>query len=141
MAKVKATCINKEKGRKFYVPEINLIKDLGVLGDFHAKGGDRQVSLLASESIDEMRKKGLKLDDGAFGENIITEGLDLVSLKIGQHLKLGETEVEITKIGKECVARCQIYYQTGDCIMPREGVFVKVLAGGIVKKGDEIIVL
>ncbi|OGC08664.1 molybdenum cofactor sulfurase [candidate division WOR-1 bacterium RIFOXYA2_FULL_36_21] len=141
MPKVKATCINKEKGRKFSTAQLNLIQNLGVEGDFHAKGGDRQVSLLASESIDEMRKKGLKLDDGAFGENIITEGLDLVSLKIGQHLKLGETEVEITKIGKECVARCQIYYQTGDCIMPREGVFVKVLAGGIVKKGDEIIVL
>jgi MOSC domain-containing protein YiiM len=141
MPKTKATCINKEKGRKFSTLEVELVKDLGISGDFHAKGGDRQVSLLASESIAKMREKGLTLDDGAFGENIITEGINLISLNIGRHLKIANTEIEITKIGKECVKRCEIYYQTGDCIMPREGVFAKVLNGGVIKKGDEIKIL
>ena len=85
-----------------------------------------------------MKAKGLKLEDGAFGENIITQGIDLVSLKIGQHLKIGQAELEITKIGKECVERCIIYHTTGDCIMPREGVFAKVLTSGIVKPGDKL---
>lgn len=138
MGKIKATCVSKSKGQKSEIKEINLIKDLGVEGDFHAKGGDRQVSLLSSESIQKMRDKGLKLKNGAFGENIVTEGINLISLKIGQQLKVGEAEIEITKIGKECVERCAIYYQAGDCIMPREGIFAKVLKGGIVKPGDNI---
>ncbi len=138
MAKVKATCISKVKGQKSKVKAISLIKDLGVEGDFHAKGGDRQISLLASESIEKMRAKGLELEDGAFGENIVTEGINLLSLKIGQKLKIGEAEVEISKIGKECPERCSIYYAAGDCIMPREGVFAKVLKGEAVKAGDEI---
>lgn len=138
MGKIKATCVSKSKGQKSEIKEINLIKDLGVEGDFHARGGDRQVSLLSSESIQKMRDKGLKLKNGAFGENIVTEGINLISLKIGQQLKVGEAEIEITKIGKECVERCAIYYQAGDCIMPREGIFAKVLKGGIVKPGDNI---
>jgi len=141
MPKIQAVCINKSKGRKFADSEINLIADLGVEGDFHAKGGERQVSLLAHESIEKMRAKGLNLDDGAFGENIVTEGIELVALKIGQKLKIGEAEVEVTKIGKECVERCAIFYQTGDCIMPREGIFGKVLVGGKVKAKDALEVL
>ena len=135
---VKATCVSKERGQKTEVSEINLIKDLGVEGDFHAKGGERQVSLLACESIHKMEEKGLKLKNGAFGENIITEGIDLLSLKIGQRLKIGEAEIEITKIGKECKERCAIYYQTGDCIMPREGIFAKVIKNGNVRAKDSI---
>ncbi len=139
MSKVKATCISKVKGQKSQVTSINLIENLGVEGDFHAKGGERQVSLLAEESIQKMREKGLTLIPGAFGENIVTEGIELISLSIGQKIKIGETELEISKIGKECPKRCEIFYKTGDCIMPREGVFAKVIKGGIIKAGDEII--
>lgn len=138
MAKVEATCISKLKGQKSKVKTINLIKDFGIEGDFHAKGGDRQVSLLASESIRKMKDKGLKLEPGAFGENIVTEGIDLLSLKIGQKLKIGEAQIEISKIGKECPERCSIYYAAGDCIMPREGVFARVNKSGVVKAGDQI---
>jgi len=138
MAKIKAVCISSVRGPKSKVEEINLVKDLGVEGDYDAKGGLRQVSLLARESIQKQKEKGIELDDGAFGENIITEGIELTKLSIGQKLKIGEAELEITKIGKECVKRCIIYYQTGDCIMPREGVFAKVLKGGQIKPGDTI---
>jgi len=135
---VKSTCISKEKGPKSKVDSLTLVADKGVDGDYHAKGGDRQVSFLANESIKKMKAKGLKLEDGAFGENIITEGIDLLSLKIGQHLRVGHAEVEITKIGKECVERCIIYHTVGDCIMPREGIFAKVLTGGKVEAGDTL---
>lgn len=138
MAKIKATCLSKVKGQKSKVKTINLLKDLGAEGDYHAKGGDRQLSLLAVESIQKMKDQGLKLADGAFGENIVTEGIDLLSLKPGQKLKISEAEIEISKIGKECPERCAIYYAVGDCIMPREGIFARVLKGGKVKPGDEI---
>ncbi|MFH1347538.1 MAG: MOSC domain-containing protein [Candidatus Margulisiibacteriota bacterium] len=141
MAKIKATCISQSKGPKSKVAEVVLLEDLGVEGDFHAKGGERQVSLLASESIQKMKDKGLKLEDGAFGENIVTEGIDLLTLKIGQKLKIGGAEIEISKIGKECPERCAIYYAAGDCIMPREGIFAKVLRGGKVKAGDSLEVI
>lgn len=135
---IKAVCISKDRGQKTEISEIKLIKDLGVEGDYHARGGNRQVSLLAAESIQKMKDKGLKLEHGAFGENIVTEGLNLLSLKIGQKLKISEAEIEISKIGKECPERCAIYYAAGDCIMPREGIFAKVLRGGKVKAGDKI---
>ncbi|MBU0672370.1 MAG: MOSC domain-containing protein [Candidatus Margulisbacteria bacterium] len=138
---IKATCISQDKGQKTAVKDIALIKDLGVEGDYHAKGGERQVSLLAAESIQKMKDKGLKLEPGAFGENIVTEGIDLLSLKIGQKIKLGQTELEISKIGKECPERCAIYYAAGDCIMPREGIFAKVLKSGKVKAGDALEVI
>jgi MOSC domain-containing protein YiiM len=136
--RVKATCLSKVKGQKSEIKTINLIPDLGVEEDFHAQGGERQVSLLAEESIAKMRAKGLKLEPGAFGENIVTEGVDLLALKIGQKIKIGEAEIEISKIGKECPKRCAIYYAAGDCIMPREGVFARVLSGGKIKAGDII---
>jgi len=138
MSKVQATCLSKNKGQKTEVSTFTLIKDLGVEGDFHARGGERQVSLLAAESIQKMKDKGLKLEPGAFGENIVTESIDLLTLKIGQKLKIGEAEIAISKIGKECPERCAIYYAAGDCIMPREGVFAKVLKGGKVKPGDTL---
>ncbi len=140
MAKVKAVCISSEKGRKVKVEEASLVVGLGIKGDFHA-GSKRQVSLLAEESIDKMREKGLQLKPGDFGENIMTEGIDLVSLSVGTKIKIGSTaELEVTEIGKKCPAPCDIYYQVGDCIMPREGVFAKVLKGGQIKPGDDIII-
>ncbi|MBU0629808.1 MAG: MOSC domain-containing protein [Candidatus Margulisbacteria bacterium] len=138
MPQVKAVCVSPVQGPKNEVKEINLIEELGVEGDHHAKGGIRQVSLLANESIDKMKAKGLKLVNGSFGENIITEGIDLLSLNIGERLAIGETLLEISKIGKECVKRCIIYYQVGDCVMPREGIFGMVVKGGTIKAGDII---
>lgn len=141
MPKIKAVCLSQEKGPKSEAQGIRLIKDVGVEGDFHATGGDRQVSLVAAESIKKILDKGLPLTNGAFGENVITEGIDLRSLKIGQRMLLGEAEVEIAGIGKECIERCLIYFQTGDCIMPREGVFARVLKSGRVGPGDHVEVI
>jgi len=133
--------MSHNKGPKSEARSIRLIKDVGVEGDFHAKGGDRQVSLLATESIKKIRDKGLTLANGAFGENVITEGIDLCSLRIGQCIQIGEAEVEISRIGKNCVERCLIYYRTGDCIMPREGVFARILKSGRVRSGDPVEVI
>lgn len=117
-----------------------LVEELGLKGDAHAGFAHRQVSLLADESIDKMRALGLEnLRPGAFGENLTTRGLDLISLQVGQRLRIGEEVVlEVSQIGKECVDRCAIYYQAGDCIMPREGIFARVITGGRVSNGDAI---
>ena len=117
-----------------------LVEELGLKGDAHAGFAHRQVSLLADESIDKMRALGLEdLRPGAFGENLTTEGLDLISLQVGQRLRIGEEVVlEVSQIGKECVDRCAIYYQAGDCVMPREGIFARVIKGGRVSNGDAI---
>jgi MOSC domain-containing protein YiiM len=111
----------------------------GLADDAHAGAWHRQVSLLAVESIDKMRLMGLDVGPGDFGENLTTRGLDLVSLPVGTRLEVGEeTLLEITQIGKECHDRCAIYYQAGDCVMPKEGVFARVLNGGMIEVGDEI---
>jgi MOSC domain-containing protein YiiM len=111
----------------------------GLADDAHAGAWHRQVSLLAVESIDKMRLMGLDVGPGDFAENLTTRGLDLVSMPVGTRLKVGaETLLEITQIGKECHERCAIYYQAGDCVMPKEGVFARVLKGGQVEVGDEI---
>lgn len=136
---VVAVCISEKKGeRKTLVPQVELRVDHGIVGDAHAGDWHRQVSLLAEESIDKMRRLGLSVTAGAFAENITTRGLDLVSLPVGTRLHLGETLVEVTQIGKECHTRCAIYYQAGDCVMPKEGIFAKVIHGGVVKPGDTI---
>ena len=143
-AEVAAVCISREKHvQKEEVEEVLLVTDLGIEGDAHAGFAHRQVSLLADESVDKMRQKGLTdLKPGAFGENLVTRGVDLVALNVGDRLGIGEEVLlEVTQIGKECVDRCAIYYQTGDCIMPREGIFTRVLQGGKVTAGDEIRVL
>ena len=112
------------------------------VGDAHAGPGTRQVSILAEESIDKMRSKGLKVNPGDFAENITTIDMDLAGLKVSDKLKIGEEAVlEITQFGKECHARCSIYYQAGDCVMPKEGVFARVLKGGIIKSGDKMEVI
>ena len=116
-----------------------LIKDQGMEHDGHAGPGDRQVSLLAKESIDTMRAKGLYIDFGDFAENFTTEGIELVALPLGTQLKAGNSAVlEITRIGKECHERCHIFHSVGDCVMPRDGVFARVLEGGEVNDGDSL---
>lgn len=119
-----------------------LVENFGLQGDAHAGDWHRQVSLLADESIERMRQKGLVVGYGDFAENITTLGIDLVNLPIGTKLQIGETILlEVTQIGKQCHSRCAIYYQTGDCVMPREGIFARVLKGGTIRIGDEIEVL
>jgi MOSC domain-containing protein YiiM len=138
---IAAVCMSRVKHvQKNEVEEANLITDLGMEGDAHAGFAHRQVSLLADESVEKMRAKGLSdLRPGAFGENLVTRGIDLLSLRVGDRLRVGsEITLEVTQIGKECVERCAIYYQAGDCIMPREGIFTRVIDGGRVKAGDEV---
>jgi len=121
------------------VGEAELKADWGIVGDAHAGHWHRQVSLLAMESIEKMRQRGLNVGPGSFAENLTTQGLDLLSLPIGSRVRVGEEVVlEITQHGKVCHDRCAIYEMAGDCVMPREGVFAKVLRGGQVKAGDKI---
>ena len=137
--KVVAVCISAQKGeRKKPVAEVLIRENHGIVGDAHAGDWHRQISLLALESIKKMQDKGLDVTTGDFAENITTEGIDLPSLPIGTRLVIGETLNEVTQIGKECHTRCAIYQQAGDCVMPREGIFVKVLRGGIVRTNDSI---
>jgi MOSC domain-containing protein YiiM len=139
MAQVLAVCISENKGeRKKPVESVELRENHGIVGDAHAGEWHRQVSLLASESIDKMRKLGLDVDSGDFAENITTCGIDLVSLPVGSRLKVGETVLEVTQIGKECHTRCAIFYQAGDCVMPKEGIFARVITGGLIRPGDGI---
>jgi MOSC domain-containing protein YiiM len=142
-AEIVEVSISKEKGtRKENIPEGVLIENHGFRDDAHAGDWHRQVSLLAIESIEKIRAKGLDVGPGDFAENITTRGVDLVNLPIGTRLKVGEEVLmEVTQIGKECHTRCAIYYQAGDCVMPREGIFTKVLKGGRVKKSDPIVVI
>jgi MOSC domain-containing protein YiiM len=139
---VLAVCTSKKKGvRKRDVGQAELRPEWGIVGDAHAGPWHRQVSLLAWESIEKMRAVGLNVKAGSFAENITTTGLSLVDLPVGTQLRLGEALVRVTQIGKECHDRCAIYYQAGDCVMPREGIFVEVLSGGQVQAGDAIQVL
>jgi len=139
-ASVLAVCISQNKGeRKTPVPAIELVREHGIAGDAHAGDWHRQVSLLAQESIDKMRAMGLDVSAGDFAENITTIGIDLVSLPIGSKLSLGTALLEVTQIGKECHTRCAIYEQAGDCVMPKEGIFARVLKGGVVTAGVEIL--
>ncbi len=141
MKTIIAVCRSAKKGtRKQAVAEITLEKDYGVVSDAHADSAShRQVSLLAVESIDRMRAKGFDLQPGDFAENITTEGIDLARLPVGTRLAAGDRAIlEMTQIGKECHAACAIRKQVGDCIMPREGVFARVIRGGRIKAGDRI---
>jgi len=139
---VLAVCTSEKTGtRKANVGEALVRVNWGIEGDAHAGEWHRQISLLAIESIDKMRAKGLDVGPGDFAENITTEGLDLVSLPVGTRMRLGSSLVEVTQIGKVCHTRCAIYQQAGDCVMPREGIFVRVLEGGAVRVGDAVQVL
>ena len=139
MAEVVSVNISVKKGTvKREVPEIHLKLRHGIVGDAHAGDWRRQISLLAEESVDKMRSLLPGLQPGAFAENINTRGLELKTLPIGTRLRLGETEVEVTQIGKECHSDCEIKQRTGKCVMPTEGIFAVVVKEGTVRKGDEI---
>jgi len=140
--KVLAVNISKDKGtKKTNIQSCGLLKDFGLAGDAHAGPWHRQVSLLANESIEKMRAMGLKVGYGDFAENITTEGIDLVHLPIGTEVRIGgSVRLRVTQIGKECHQRCAIYYQAGDCVMPKEGIFAEVIKEGEVRVGDEIII-
>jgi MOSC domain-containing protein YiiM len=141
-AHVVAVCISEKKGeRKTPVASVDLREQHGIIGDAHAGDWHRQVSLLAHESIEKMQRMGLEVDSGDFAENITTSGIELFTLPVGARLTIGETLLEVTQIGKECHTRCAIFYQAGDCVMPKEGIFVRVLKGGVVKPGDGMTVL
>lgn len=135
--------ISENKGTtKKAVKEATVIENYGIQGDAHAGSHwHRQISLLGIESIQKMKDKGLSLNYGDFAENITTEGIDLLSLPLGTKLQVGECLLEITQHGKSCHSKCEIFKIVGDCIMPREGVFAKVLKGGKIKVGDRIIKL
>lgn len=140
MGTIIAISVSKNKGvKKLNVPSANLIAGHGFEGDAHAGKWHRQVSLLAIESINKMIEKGLAVGPGDFAENITTKGIDLLKLKIGDRVRIGKSaEIEITQIGKVCHERCAIYYEAGDCVMPREGIFAKVIKGGAARPGDNL---
>ena len=140
--KVLAVNISDAKGtKKTNIGSCAILKDFGLQGDAHGGPWHRQVSLLANESVEKMKAKGLLVGYGDFAENITKEGIDLVSLPIGTEIHIGKAIVlRVTQIGKECHERCAIYYQAGDCVMPREGIFAEVVTEGEVKVGDEIII-
>ncbi len=141
MGRVMAVCISEKKGTvKKDVGSCRIIEDYGLEGDAHA-GSERQVSLLSAEQVDSFRKRSggaVELPPGVFGENLLVEGYDFKAHRIGTQFKIGEVLLEITQIGKSCHSGCEIMQRTGECIMPREGVFAKVIHGGEVKKGDEV---
>lgn len=143
MAKVEAINISFKKGTiKENVESANFIEDFGIENDAHAGKWHRQVSLLSQESIDEMTQKGAHgLCSGKFAENITTSGITLYTLPVGTQLKIGNVLLEITQIGKECHKGCEILKQVGDCIMPRQGIFARVVSGGTMNVGEEILVI
>lgn len=139
MPQVLAVCISEKKGTvKHPVPEIQLKIDHGIVGDAHAGNWHRQVSLLADESVERMRQRFPDIPTGAFAENILTQGIALSKLPVGTKLRVGQVLLQVTQIGKECHADCAIRRQVGDCVMPREGIFTKVLEKGSIRPGDEI---
>lgn len=139
MGKIIAICISEKKGtQKKVVDSAVLRPDWGIVGDAHAGNWHRQVSLLSVEKIEDFRAKGAQIDFGAFGENLVVEGFDLRNIPVGTRLQAGDAALEITQIGKECHSHCSIYHVMGDCIMPREGVFAKVMKGGTIFPGMEV---
>ena len=143
MAEVVGINISEKKGvPKRTMESGEFVENYGLKGDAHAGNWHRQVSLLAQESIDKMTALGIKgLCTGKFAENITTKGIELHNLAIGTKLKIADVILEISQIGKECHQKCAIYHLVGDCIMPKEGIFARVIKGGIIKKGDKIEVL
>jgi MOSC domain-containing protein YiiM len=139
MAVVTAVCISEKKGvQKRAVPEIKIRKNYGIEGDAHAGDWHRQISLLGEESVDKLRSHFPDLPAGAFAENILTRGITLYEIPVGTKLRVGETLLQVTQIGKECHASCAIRRVTGDCVMPREGIFTIVLEEGTIRAGDPV---
>ena len=134
---IEAVCVAARKGEpKRAVAEVRLVAGAGIEGDAHAGSGHRQVSFLAGEDVDTLRAEGLDLAAGAFGENIVTRGIDWRIARIGGRFEIGAARLEITQIGKECHTPCAIYRAAGRCIMPDLGIFAKVLQEGVVHAGD-----
>ncbi len=139
VGKIIAVCTSPEKGMiKHDVGEGLLLEELGIEGDAHAGFMHRQVSLIAVEDIRTMMDKLPDLVPGSFAENLTTEGFDLSALKVGDRLRVGETILEVSQIGKECHTKCEVFRKTGDCIMPKKGIFTRVIKGGKVKTGDTV---
>lgn len=142
MGKVIAVCTSPAKGtQKTNVGEALFIEDFGLEGDAHAGKWHRQVSLLSYDKIEEFRKRGAEVADGAFGENLVVEGFDFRTLPVGTRFCCNDVILEMTQIGKECHHGCEIFQKMGDCIMPREGVFAKVIKGGRIHTGDNMVIM
>ncbi|MDR0827177.1 MAG: MOSC domain-containing protein [Desulfovibrio sp.] len=142
MGKIIALCISKKKGTaKKTVPSIKAIAEHGLEDDAHAGPWHRQVSLLAHEKIEDFRNRGAIVSYGCFGENIVADGIDFAALPVGTRLACSDVLLEITQIGKECHDRCQIYHSMGECIMPTQGVFARVLRGGVLNTNDDLRVI
>ena len=140
MGKVIAICISEKRGtEKKNIRECNIIEGFGLENDAHGGNWHRQVSLLSYSKVLDFNAKGGNVEDGAFGENILVEGIDFKTLPIGILFKCNDVVLELTQVGKECHAHCEIYKRVGDCIMPREGVFAKVIHGGKIKVGDDLV--
>ncbi len=139
MGKIMAVCISEKRGtQKKNIDKVRLIENFGLEGDAHGGNWHRQVSLLSYEKVRAFEEKGISVEDGAFGENLLVEGFDFKTLPVGTRFRCGEALLEMTQIGKECHSHCEIYQAVGDCIMPREGVFARVLHGGEIQIGDEL---
>lgn len=139
MGIVKAVCISEKKGTaKKNVGECRFIEDWGLEHDAHAGNWHRQVSLLSFDEVEKFRARGANVADGAFGENLLVEGFDFKTFPVGTVFECNDVVLEMTQIGKKCHSECEIFHQVGDCIMPREGVFARVLHGGVIKAGDEL---
>lgn len=137
MGKIMAVCISEKRGtQKKNIEKVHLIENFGLEGDAHGGNWHRQVSLLSYEKVRAFEEKGISVEDGAFGENLLVEGFDFKTLPVGTRFRCGEVLLEMTQIGKECHSHCEIYQAVGDCIMPREGVFARVLHGGMIQIGD-----
>lgn len=138
MAKVIAVCISEKRGtEKKNVQKVNIVEGYGIEGDAHGGNWHRQISLLQYERIQEFNARGAQVEDGAFGENIIVEGIDFLKLPIGTRFQCNDVVLELTQKGKECHTHCNIYHRMGECIMPKQGVFAKVIHGGSMAVGDE----
>ena len=139
MGKVLAVCISEKKGtEKINIGSARFLEDWGIENDSHAGKWHRQVSLLSHEKIEAFRERGAEVVDGAFGENLIVEGIDFRSLPVGTKFRCNDVVLELTQIGKECHSGCAIFQKMGECIMPREGVFSRVLHGGVISVGDTL---
>lgn len=142
MGIVKAICISEKKGtQKHRVEEAVFVEDYGIENDAHAEKWHRQVSLLSYDKIEDFKKRGADVIDGAFGENLVVEGFDFRNLPVGTIFQCGDVILEMTQIGKQCHSHCEIYKIMGECIMPKEGVFTKVIQGGIIRTGDEMTII
>ena len=142
MGKVIAVCISEKKGtQKHPVQEAEFIEDWGIKDDAHAGKWHRQVSLLSFDKIEDFRARGAEVEDGAFGENLVVQGIDFATLPIGTKFQCNDVVLELTQIGKECHSGCAIFKKMGECIMPKQGVFTKVIHGGVIHPGDELVIL